>query len=587
MANESRLYGIPASPGFGIGQVFTYRKNQPVIKKQKVENAGREIARFRNALNNARLEIAELRDMIAGRLGRDEAELWTAQLMMLEDETVIESTVEKISGKGQDAASAFQETIGQVAETIESSSNQYLKERVADIRDISWRVIKHIQSGDPSALHTLPKNSVVIAHDLSAADTAMMSTRNIAGFITEVGGKTSHTAIVARSLEIPAVLGVKGILQQPSPGETIIVDGTRGVIIVNPLPGTLESYQHEQKEYQKHLSELKRLKKNKPVTLDGREIELAANIELPEEISSVKSHGAKGIGLFRTEFLFLTSSQLPGEEEQFGIYKRVAEKIAPDPVIIRTFDLGGDKINGYGFSPEANPFMGWRAIRFCLDRTDIFKAQLRAILRASVFGSVKIMLPMICCLEEIVQTKAILASICRELDEKKIHYDKNFQLGIMIETPAAALTSNILASEVDFFSIGSNDLTQYTLAVDRVNEKVAKLYDPFNPAVLKLIKQVIDSGHQAGIWVGMCGEMCADPLAVPLLLGLGLDEFSMNAVSVPEVKRMILDLKMEECRIIAEKAMGSKTGVDARNLLSEFVLRIFPDLALSCSLERS
>jgi len=587
MANETRLYGIPASPGFGIGQAFSYRKNQPVLKRQKVDNAGKEISRFHNALHNAKLEISELRDMIAGRLGRDEAELWTAQLMMLEDETVIDSTVGKIKEKGQDAASAFQETIGQVAETIESSSNQYLKERVADIRDISWRVIKHIQSGDPSALQSLPKNSVVVSHDLSAADTAMMSARNIAGFITEVGGKTSHTAIVARSLEIPAVLGIKGILQQTAQGSMIIVDGTRGVVIFDPLPETVETYQQELKEYQRHVSELKRLRKTKPVTLDGRQIELSANIELPEEISSVKSHGAKGIGLFRTEFLFLTSSQLPDEEAQFRIYKQVAEKQNPDPVIIRTFDLGGDKINGHGFSPEANPFLGWRAIRFCLDRPDIFKAQLRAILRASAFGSVRIMLPMICCLEEIIQTKSLLASIRRELDEKQIAYDRECQLGVMIETPAAALTSDILAAEVDFFSIGSNDLTQYTLAVDRVNEKVARLYDPFNPAVLKLIRQVIDSGHRGGIWVGMCGEMCADPLAVPLLLGLGLDEFSMNAVSVPEVKRMVLKLRMDECRNLAEQAMEAKSAMEVRAILSDYVLKLFPDLALSCSLERS
>lgn len=585
MANETRLYGIPVSPGFGIGQAFIYRKNLPVLKQQTVDSANKEIARFHNALSNARLEIAELRDMIAGRLGRDEAELWTAQLMMLEDVTVIEATAGRIREKKQDAASAFQETISQVAETIESSSNQYLKERVADIRDISWRVIKHIQSGDPSVLHKLPRNSVVVSHDLSAADTALMSARNISGFITEVGGKTSHTAIVARSLEIPAVVGIKGVLQQPLPGTMIIVDGTRGVVILDPLPQTLESYQQELKEYQKHISDLKRLRKSKSVTLDGHRIELSANIELPEEIPSVKSHGAKGIGLFRTEYLFLTSSQLPDEEEQFNIYKKVAEKIAPDPVIIRTFDLGGDKINGHGFSPEANPFLGWRAIRFCLDRPEIFRAQLRAILRASSFGSVKIMLPMICCLEEITQTKSILDSIRRELDEKRIAYDRNCQLGIMIETPAAALTSDILAKEVDFFSIGSNDLTQYTLAVDRVNEKVAKLYDPFNPAVLKLIKQTIDSGHRSGIWVGLCGEMCADPLAVPLLLGLGLDEFSMNAVSVPEVKRMILKLRLEDCRKVAVEAMEAKSALEARTILSKFVLNVFPDLALSCALE--
>jgi phosphotransferase system enzyme I (PtsI) len=587
MSQETRFYGIAASPGFGIGPAYIYRHSVPMLSRKAAGDVAAEAARFRSALARARQEIAELRDMIAGRLGREEAELWTAQLMMLEDQTVIEDTLERIRANRQDAGSAFQESIGQVIATIESSRNQYLKERVADIRDISSRVVKHIQSGSPSAPGKLPKSSVLISHELSAADTALMSSRSIAGFITETGGQTSHTAIVARSLEIPAVVGIRGIMGRVDQAVPVIVDGTRGVVIMDPRPETVESYQSEQREYQRHLVELKRLRKTDPVTRDGVRIELSANVELPEEIPSVRSHGARGIGLFRTEFLYLTSSQLPDEEKQFQIYRKAAQKLSPDPVIIRTFDLGGDKIGGQGFSPEANPFLGWRAIRFCLDRPEIFRAQLRAILRASAHGSVKIMLPMICSLDEVRQTKQILESLRREMDAAGTPYDRKCPLGVMIETPAAALSADLLAREVDFFSIGSNDLTQYTLAVDRINERVAKLYDPFNPAVLQLIRQVIESGHRAGIWVGLCGEMGADPLAVPLLLGLGLDELSMNAVSVPEIKRMILRLEAGECRRLAERVMQAETSREARQLLSDFVLRNIPDLALSCSLDRS
>ncbi len=587
MAQESRYYGIAASPGFGFGRTYIYRHTVPALKRRTTGDVEAEMALFNSALARARQEIAELRDMIAGRLGRDEAELWTAQLMMLEDQTVIDDTLGRIRANRQDAGSAFQEAIGQVIATIEASSNLYLKERVADIRDISGRVVKHIQAGTPSVLGKLPKGSVLISHELSAADTALMSSRSIAGFITETGGKTSHTAIVARSLEIPAVVGIRGILGPAAQATQAIVDGTRGVVILDPLPETLEYYQNEQREYHRHLVELKRLRKSEPVTRDGVRIKLSANIELPEEIPSVRAHGARGIGLFRTEFLYLTSSQLPDEEKQYQIYRTVVQKLAPDPVIIRTFDLGGDKIGGQGYAAESNPFLGWRAIRFCLDRPEIFRAQLRAIMRASAHGPVKIMLPMICCLDEVRQAKAILASIRQELEASGKPFDRHCQLGVMIETPAAALSSDLLAAEVDFFSIGSNDLTQYTLAVDRVNERVAKLYDPFNPAVLQLIRQVIQAGHRAGIWVGLCGEMGADPLALPLLLGLGIDELSMNAVSVPEIKRMVLRLEAGECRQLAERVMQSATSREARQMLSEFVMKNIPDLALSCSLDRS
>jgi phosphotransferase system enzyme I (PtsI) len=588
MGQEVKLPGISASPGIAIGRVFLYRKSALAITRQKVSEVEPEVEKFRNGLRRARAEFTELKGFIIQRLGNKDTGIWDAQLLMLEDPEAVEGTIRRIREQKQDAVSAFHEVMEKVAVSMQDSGNPYLKERAADIRDMIWRVIKHIDAQSPMPLPNIPKEAVVLSHDLSPADTAQMSNRKITGFVTEVGGKTSHTAIVARSLEIPAVVGISGLMLKASAGDTIIVDGARGLAILNPDHQTIQAYQEELRVYQKHLANLKRLRRQKAMTRDGHQVELSANIEMPEETGSVLSHGAKGVGLFRTEFLYLTSDHLPAEEEQFEVYRKVVEKLAPDPVIFRTFDLGGDKVTGDNGDGEANPFMGWRAIRFCLDTPEVFKTQLRAILRASAFGQVKIMLPMICCLGEVMQAKQVMAEVKQELNQKGIKYDKACQLGIMVETPAAALTAQVLAREVDFFSIGSNDLTQYTLAVDRGNERVAKLYDPFNPAVLRLIREVIEHGHRAGIWVGMCGEMCADPLSVPLLLGLGLDEFSMNPASVPEVKRMILSLRIDECRKAAFRAMEEPTAEGVRKVLLQFIENILPDFKLvgnTCSLE--
>lgn len=583
MLKEIRLQGIAASPGIGIGRIAIYRKGGGPVARQKVADAESEVQRFVQAVERARAELDELRSLVVERLGREEAELWDAQLMMLSDSSAADRTKERIRREGQDAASAFHEVMEQVAAQLESSDSQYIKERVGDIRDISWRVVKHVR--EQGQAPSIPKESIVLAHELSPGDTAYLATQRASGMVTELGGKTSHTAIIARSLEIPAVVGIKGTLVQASQGDWAVVDGNRGAVILNPAPATLESYRRQQKSYLRHVADLKKLRRSKAITRDGHQVELSANIELPEETASVLSHGAKGVGLFRTEFLFLTSDRLPTEDEQYAIYRRVAEKLAPDPVIIRTFDLGGDKIGGQAPEPEANPFLGWRAIRFCLDRPEMFKSQLRAILKASAHGQVKIMFPMICCLEELKRARALVEEARDELRKAKAKFDEKCPVGIMIETPAAALSAQALAAEADFFSIGSNDLTQYTLAVDRTNQRVAKMYDPFNPAVLRLVREVIEAGHRAGIWVGMCGEMCADPLAVPLLLGLGLDEFSMNPVAVPEVKRMILSLRLDQCRRVAAKAMEAEAADKTRALLADFVVRLFPDLALTCSVE--
>ncbi len=583
MLKEIRLQGIAASPGIGIGRIAIYRKGTGAVTRQKVADAESEVQRFVEAVERARAELDELRSLVVERLGQDESRLWDAQLMMLSDDTAAERTKERIRREGQDAASAFHEVMEQVAAQLESSDSQYLKERVVDIKDISWRVVKHVR--EQGQAPSIPKESIVLAHELSPGDAAFLSAQRTLGMVTELGGKTSHTAIIARSLEIPTVVGVKGVLIQASQGDWAVVDGNRGMVILNPAPATLESYRKQQKAYLKHVADLKKLRRSKAITRDGHQVELSANIELPEEVASVLSHGAKGVGLFRTEFLFLTSDRLPSEDEQYAIYRRVVEKLAPDPVIIRTFDLGGDKIGGQAPEPEANPFLGWRAIRFCLDRPEMFKSQIRAILKASAHGQVKMMFPMICCLEELRRARVLVEEAREELKKSKARFDEKCPVGIMIETPAAALSAQALAAEADFFSIGSNDLTQYTLAVDRTNQKVARMYDPFNPAVLRLVREVIEAGHRAGIWVGMCGEMCADPLAVPLLLGLGLDEFSMNPIAVPEVKRMILSLRLDQCRRVAAKAMEAESAEKARAVLAEFVIGLFPDLALTCSVE--
>jgi phosphotransferase system enzyme I (PtsI) len=591
MNAEYRISGLAASPGIAIGRAFVYRKGAVTAVKYRVSDTGRELEKFKAGLIRAKAEFSELKQQIVLRMGEEAAAIWDAQLLMLDDPETFEGTVRRIREQRQDAASSFKEVMEEVAQGMQNSSNAYLKERSADIRDMIWRVIKHIEAQSTLPMQDLPRDAIVLAHELSPADTALMSHKKILGFITETGGKTSHTAIVARSLEIPAVVGAPDLMLKAATGQPVILDGARGLAIFNPGPQTLELYREEQKVFLKHLTNLKRLRRQKAVTRDGHQVELSANIEMPEETASVLSHGAKGVGLYRTEFLFLTSDHLPTEEEQFQVYRKVAVKLSPDPVIFRTFDLGGDKLdNKTGPLSEANPFMGWRAIRFCLDRPEVFKPQLRAILRASAHGQVKIMLPMICCLSEVIRAKKVIAEVKIELKEQGHKFDPNCQMGIMVETPSAALTARQLAREVDFFSIGSNDLTQYTLAVDRSNQKVAGLYDPFNPAVLRLIREVAEQGHRAGIWVGMCGEMCADPLAMPLLLGLGLDEFSMNPASVPEIKRMIMNLSVDECRKVAARVMEESDPMAVRRILFDFVGTILPDLKLAgqiCSLERN
>jgi phosphotransferase system enzyme I (PtsI) len=457
--------------------------------------------------------------------------------------------------------------------------DEYLRERATDLRDVGRRVIANLLGKERETLARLEEEVVVVAYDLAPSDTASMVKEKVIGFATDTGSRTSHTAIMARALEIPAVVGLGAVTAAIKSGDIVIVDGSHGVVIVNPDPATLFEYQEMQRRYVLFERELEKLKELPAETTDGYKVTLAANIELPEEIEHVKSHGADGVGLYRSEFLYMNRPDFPSEEEQFEAYRAVAESLAPKSIIIRTLDLGGDKfISQLDMPAEMNPFLGCRAIRFCLERPDIFKAQLRALLRATVFGSVKVMFPMISGVTELRTALAILDETKRELAAEEKEFDPNLQVGVMIEIPSAAMTADILAKEVDFFSIGTNDLIQYTLAVDRVNERIAHLYDPLHPAILRFIKWIIDAGHNAGIWVGMCGEMAADPLFTMILLGLGLDEFSMGSVAVPGIKKIVRSVSMQESKELARTVFGLSTADEIREYLERRVSQILPEL---------
>ncbi|MEW6685256.1 MAG: phosphoenolpyruvate--protein phosphotransferase [Candidatus Edwardsbacteria bacterium] len=562
------LKGIAVSPGIAIGRVFFLPKEDFKISEEEIAPAeiSREIEKLHQALKLSKEELSEIK--FQEKISDSFLE---PQILFLDDSQVMAETVKKIKQERKNAAFIFTEVTKKVINSLSKSENLYLKERITDIKDVVKRVISHLVGHKaPKSLREIDEESIVVAHELSPSETAQLPREKVKGFATEIGGRTSHTAIMARSLEIPAVVGIPEISKLVKSGDLMVVDGNKGIVMVNPKEKELEDYRRRQKEYLEFLKENQELKELPAVTLDEYEVEVAANIELPEEVESVISHGAKGIGLFRTEFLYLTYHSLPNEEEQYKIYKMVAEKIAPEDVIIRTFDLGGDKLGiGQNEYHEINPFLGWRAIRFCLAQPEIFKTQLRAILKASTLGNVKIMLPMISDLTEVKRAKEIIAEVRMDLQRRDIEFDSQCPVGIMIETPAAALCAADLAKEVDFFSIGSNDLTQYVLAVDRANERVAYLYEHLHPAVLRLIKEVIDIGHQHQIWVGLCGEMSAEPLVIPILLGFGIDELSMSPLAVPETKRIIRSFTLEEAREISEKVLSLTLAAEIKEYVGE------------------
>ena len=537
-----RLTGIGASEGVSIGKVLLFVEGNIVIPQEIDANSTieGELAKLENGLKKSKTQLIAIREKVKEKMGEDKAAIFDGHIMLLEDEDLIEEVEAKITGDKLPAARALREGIDEYCEMISKLDDPYLRERAADLQDIGKRWLKNLLEIKINDFSNLEPNTIVITKDLTPSDTAQLDLKNCVGFITEIGGKTAHSAIMARSLELPAVVGVKGVLGEVKDGESVIMDGETGEIFLEPTEKLVEEYKIKQEKIRVEKEELKKLIHEEAVTLDGRKVDIWGNIGSPNDVDAVIESGATGIGLYRTEFLFMNSDHFPTEEEQYQAYRVVAEKMQGKPVTIRTMDIGGDKELPYLDLPkEMNPFLGYRAIRISLENKDMFKTQLRAILRASQYGQIKIMYPMISSINEIRKANAILEECKKELDEIGKIYDRNIKVGIMVETPSTAIVAYKFAKEVDFFSIGTNDLTQYFLAVDRGNELVSSLYNSFNPAVLEAIQKVIDAAHHAGISVSMCGEFAGDKRATRLLLGMGLDSFSMSASSGLTVKKII------------------------------------------------
>ena len=574
--------GAGVSPGTAHGKVHVVRDDLDDVARYRIapSQIPDEIGRFEAALIQTRMQILEMQQRIAESIGAKDAAIFDAHLLVVEDRTLIDEVLRKLETDLCNVEWVFQEVATHYAETLTKIDDPYLRERALDIQDVTKRVIRNLQGKAPKTFLGLSEPHILIAHNLTPSDTASMNRERVLGIATDLGSRTSHTAIMARSLNIPAIVGLHDITAKLETGQNVLLDGTDGLLIVDPTPETLAQYAKIESRRARVVAQLRELRETRSTTRDGRHIVLSANIELPEDVDAVKANGAEGIGLYRTEFLYLNRNTLPTEDEQYEIYRTVAARVRPDPLIIRTFDLGGDKLapGTVDITDELNPFLGWRAIRFCLENIDIFKTQLRAILRASAAGNVKIMFPMISGSDELRRAIAVLAECKEELLSLKIDIGEKIEVGAMIEIPAAALSANVLARQVDFFSIGTNDLIQYTLAVDRVNERIAHLYEPTHPAVLGLLKMVADAAHANNIWVGVCGEMAGDVALIPLLLGFGVDELSASATLVPRVKRAVQSLAIPECQELVEEVLKLNTPSEVLARCLELADKRYGDL---------
>src|SRR5437016_6807805 len=576
---EIRFQGAGVSPGLARGVIHVVRDDFDDVPRYHIEPSqiGNEIARFEAALVQTRVQILEMQQKIAEAIGAKDAAIFDAHLLVVEDRTLIDEVLRRLETERCNVEWAFQEVASNYAETLSKIDDPYLRERAVDMQDVTRRIVRNLQGKGPKPMFSAAQPHILVAHNLTPSDTATMNRELVLGIATDLGSRTSHTAIIARSLSIPAVVGLHDATEKLETGQHVLLDGYTGLLIVDPTPETLSYYREIELRKGLVTKELRGLRETTSTTSDGRHIVLSANIELPSDVESVAENGAEGIGLYRTEFLFVNRDTLPTEEEQYETYRKVAERVHPNPLIIRTFDLGGDKlaVGAVDVGDELNPFLGWRAIRFCLENIDIFKTQLRAILRASAVGNVKIMFPMISGLEELRHAKAVLDECRREVGEKK---SGKMEVGAMIEIPSAAISADALAREVEFFSIGTNDLIQYTIAVDRVNEKIAYLYEPTHPAVLRLLKIIADAAHANRIWVGVCGEMAGDIALIPLLLGLGMDELSTAAILVPRVKRAVQSLAIPECRELVEETFKLNTGAEILERCLELADKRYGDL---------
>ncbi|NIR48726.1 phosphoenolpyruvate--protein phosphotransferase [candidate division KSB1 bacterium] len=577
------LKGIAASPGIAISKVFLLRGEAVKIDTTQVESSEleAEVQKFNNAIQKAKNELRALQNRVAQRIGQESAKIFDVHQLLLEDSIIIEETLDAIKKENKSAGHAFYDTMQKYQNTLDESSVEYFQGRISDLKDVKRRVIRHIQGDRTDYLSKLEGSAVIVARDLTPSDTVMLDKRKVLGFATDLGGRFSHVAIMARSMEVPAVAGLRRLSSLVQEGDRLIIDGNAGKVIIHPDEKTLTQYRRLQEKYYEVEQRLSIIRDLPCITLDGKEIELSANLEFSDEVESAKSHGANGIGLYRSDYIYLAKKDLPTEEEQFEEYSKIVKEFPNDPVIIRTMDLGGDKHpQSILIPPEENPFLGWRAVRISLEREDIFNVQLRAILRASVFGNVKILIPMISSLQEILECKTALEKAKSELREEDIPFNPDIDVGVMIEVPSAALLADKIAREVDFLSIGTNDLVQYLLAVDRGNERIAYLYKHLHPAVLRMIKDIIIAGHQQGVWVGMCGEMASDPLATLILVGLDLDEFSVSPFYLPEIKKIIRSVDHSEAERIAERVLEFETACEVEKFMTRIMRKNFKDLII-------
>ncbi|WP_070121758.1 phosphoenolpyruvate--protein phosphotransferase [Bacillus marinisedimentorum] len=567
---DKKITGIAASSGIAIARAFRLENPEIKIEKKPIASPEEEVKRFMDALDVSKQELEQIKTHAEKELGKDKADIFAAHLLVLSDPEMIDPVKDKIENEKVNAELALDEVASMFITMFEQMDNEYMKERAADIRDVTKRVQSHLLGLEISNPSMISEEVIVVAEDLTPSDTAQLNRQYVKGFTTDIGGRTSHSAIMARSMEIPAVVGTKTATADIEKDVLVILDGLDGDVIINPDEETLKNYEQKQADFAAQKEEWAKLKDQSSVTKDGRQVELAANIGTPKDVQGVLNNGGEGIGLYRTEFIYMGRSELPTEEEQFDAYKTVVEKMEGKPVVIRTLDIGGDKELPYLDLPkELNPFLGYRAIRLCLDEQEIFRTQLRALLRASAYGNLKIMFPMIATLDEFREAKQILLEEKDKLAAEGVNVSDSIEVGMMVEIPASAVLADQFAKEVDFFSIGTNDLIQYTMAADRMNEQVSYLYQPYNPSILRLVKMVIDAAHKEGKWAGMCGEMAGDTLAIPLLLGMGLDEFSMSATSILPARTQISKMTKKEAEELAEKALGMSTASEVVELVQK------------------
>ncbi|CEN94577.1 MAG: phosphoenolpyruvate--protein phosphotransferase [Paeniclostridium sp.] len=558
--------GTGASPGIALGNALVIEHSELNIEKRNIENIEAEIEKLQSAVETSRIELEKVKERAKVELGEHEAEIFEAHLLVLADPELIDQTISKIKDEKVNADFALNEVKDMFVSIFESMDNEYMRERAADIKDVTNRVLRHILGVKVVDLSALDEEVILIAHDLTPSDTATMNKKMVLGFLTNIGGRTSHTAIMARTLEIAAIVGLNDATDQIKDGDFIVFNGETGEVIINPDEETINQYRKLKAKHDEEKEALKQLIGKASSTLDERHVELAGNIGSPNDLDGLLKNDAEGVGLYRTEFLYMDKEDdFPTEQEQYEAYKAVLEGMNGKPIVIRTLDIGGDKeLKYFKMDEEMNPFLGYRAIRLCLDRVDIFKTQLRALYRASVHGKLRIMFPMISSLEELLKAKEVIREVLSELDSEGIKYSHEVEVGMMIEIPSAAVISDILAKHVDFFSIGTNDLIQYTCAVDRMNQKISYLYNQFNPAVLRLIKMVIDNAHKEGKWVGMCGESAGDKRMIPILLGMGLDEFSMSPISILPARKFITSVNYLDMKKFADEVLTMGTAEEIK-----------------------